>query len=437
MNLLDRAFHLSEQGTTVRRELLGALTSFFSVAYILFVTPSYLSQTGMDYTGVLLATCLSSALACFLSAAFNLPFMLAPGVGLNAFFTYTLCLTMGYTWAQALAMVSLSGLAFLIISLTPLRDQMISCIPPSMKNAISAGLGLFIALIGLLNSGIVQAKDGALVLGEIGAPATFLAILGLLITGVLMAWKVKGAMLIGIVATTLLGFPLGVTQAPESMSLSLSLSSLGPLLMSPDFGGVLSLGVLPLITAVVTFTMCLCFDTLGALICIAGAGNLLDEAGGLGRYSRGMTAVALSTAAAPLLGAPPIGIPVEGSTGVADGARTGLYTAATGVLFLAAILLAPIAGVIPGAATSPALVLIGMLMIHNATNIYWHQVEIALPCFLTMIMIPFTYSVADGIGVGFISYTAISLVSGKGKKIPPVTYILTILFVAMYVLSAI
>ena len=435
MRRLDRIFHLTERGTTVRRELLGALTSFFSVAYILFVTPSYLSQTGMDYTGVLLATCLSSALACFLSAAFGLPFMLAPGVGLNAFFTYTLCLTMGYTWSQALAVVSLSGVAYLIISLTPLRDQMISCIPPSMKNAISAGLGLFIALIGLLNSGIVRAEDGALLLGDIGAPATFLAILGLLITGVLMAWKVKGAMLIGIVATTLLGFPLGVTQAPESMTLSLA--SLRPLLLSPDFGGVLSLGVLPLVTAVVTFTMCLCFDTLGALICIAGAGDLLDETGGLGRYSRGMTAVALSTAAAPLLGAPPIGIPVEGSTGVADGARTGLYTAATGALFLAAILLAPIAGVIPGAATSPALVLIGMLMIHNATNIYWHQVEIALPCFLTMIMIPFTYSVADGIGVGFISYTAISLVSGKGKKIPPVTYVLSVLFVAMYVLSAI
>lgn len=435
MRTLERFFHLTEQGTTVRRELLGALTSFFSVAYILFVTPSNLSLTGMDYTGVLLATCLSSALACFLSAAFDLPFMLAPGVGLNAFFTYTLCLTMGYTWEQALAVVSLSGVAYLIISLTPLRDQMISCIPPSMKNAISAGLGLFIALIGLLNSGIVRAEDGALLLGEIGAPATFLAILGLLITGVLMAWKVKGAMLIGIVVTTLLGFPLGVTQAPESMRLSLS--SLRPLLLSPDFGGVLSLGVLPLVTAVVTFTMCLCFDTLGALICIAGAGDLLDEKGGLGRYSRGMTAVALSTAAAPLLGAPPIGIPVEGSTGVADGARTGLYSAATGVLFLAAILLAPIAGIIPGAATSPALVLIGMLMIHNATNIYWHQVEIALPCFLTMIMIPFTYSVADGIGVGFISYTAISLVSGKGKKIPAVTYLLTALFVAMYVLSAI
>ena len=435
MRLLERMFHLTERGTTVRRELLGALTSFFSVAYILFVTPSYLSLTGMDYTGVLLATCLSSALACFLSAALDLPFMLAPGVGLNAFFTYTLCLTMGYTWAQALAVVSLSGVAYLVISLTPLREQMISCIPPSMKNAISAGLGLFIALIGLLNSGIVRAEDGALLLGEIGAPATFLAILGLLITGVLMAWKVKGAMLIGIVATTLLGFPLGVTQAPESMRLSLS--SLGPLLLSPDFEGVLSLGVLPLVTAVVTFTMCLCFDTLGALICIAGAGDLLDEKGGLGRYSRGMTAVALSTAAAPLLGAPPIGIPVEGSTGVADGDRTGLYTAATGVLFLAATLLAPIAGVIPGAATSPALVLIGMLMIHNATNIYWHQVEIALPCFLTMIMIPFTYSVADGIGVGFISYTAISLVSGRGKKIPAVTYLLTALFVAMYVLSAI
>ncbi len=434
MRMLERMFHLTEHGTTVRRELLGALTSYFSVAYILFVTPSYLSKTGMDYTGVLLATCLASAAACFLSAALNLPFMLTPGMGLNAFFTYTLCLTMGYTWAQALAVVSLSGVAFLLISLTPLREQMITCIPPSMKIAISAGLGLFIALIGLLNSGIVRAEDGKLLLGEIGAPATLLAIVGLLITGVLMAWKVKGAMLIGIVAATLLGFPLGVTQAPQSTSLSLS--ALRPLLLAPDFGGVLSLGVLPLITAVVTFTMCLCFDTLGSLICITGAGNLTEGQKGLGRYSRGMTVSALATAAAPLLGAPAIGIPVEGSTGVADGARTGLYTVALGVLFLASTLLAPIAGVIPGAATSPALVLIGMLMIHNATNIYWHQVEIALPCFLTMIMIPFTYSVADGIGVGFIAYTVISLVGGKGRKIPALTYVLTILFVVMYILSA-
>ncbi|WP_373163562.1 NCS2 family permease [Agathobaculum sp. Marseille-P7918] len=435
MKILEHVFHLTEQGTTVRRELLGALTSFFSVAYILFVTPSYLSQTGMDYTSVLLATCLSSALACFLSAALNLPFILTPRVGLNAFFTYTLCLTMGYTWAQALAVVSLSGLVYLIISLTPLRDKMTSCIPQSMKNAISAGLGLLITFTGLLNSGIARAKDGALLLGSIDTPTTLLAILGLLITGVLMVWKVKGAMLIGIAATTLLGFPLGVTQAPESIRFSLL--SLRPLLLSPDFGGVLSLGVLPLVTAVVTFTMCLCFDTLEGLTCIAGVGKPLDEKGELGRYSRGIMAVALSTAAAPLLGAPPIGIPVEGSTGVADGAKTGLYTAATGVLFLAAALLAPIAGLIPEAALSPALVLIGMLMIRNATNINWREVEIALPGFLTMLIIPFTHSVVDGIGIGFISYTAIGLISGKRKKISIVTYILTILFVAMYVLSAI
>lgn len=435
MKILEHVFHLTEQGTTVRRELLGALTSFFSVAYILFVTPSYLSQTGMDYTGVLLATCLSSALACFLAAALNLPFLLAPRVGLNAFFTYTLCFTMGYTWAQALAVVSLSGLAYLIISLTPLGDQMTSCIPQSMKNAISAGLGLLISFTGLLNSGIVRAEDGALLLGAIDTPTTLLAILGLLLTGVLMAWKVKGAMLIGIVITTLLGFPLGVTQVPESISLSLP--SLRPLLLSPDFGGVLSLGLLPLITAVVTFTMCLCFDTLEGLICIAGAGKLLDEKGDLGRYSRGGMAVALSTAAAPLLGAPPIGIPVEGSTGVADGAKTGLYTIATGILFLAAALFAPIAGAIPQAAISPALVLIGMLMIRNATSINWHEVEMALPCFLTMIIIPFTHSVVDGIGIGCISYTAISLISGKGKKLPIIIYVLTILFVALYVLLAI
>lgn len=434
MKGLDRIFHLTENNTTVRREVLGGLTSFFSIAYIIFVTPSYMAQTGMDYTGQLLATCIASAFGCFLSAAFGLPFMLSPGMGLNAFFTYTLCLTMGYTWQQALAVVSLSGLAFLVISLTPLRDRMISCIPPSMKNAITAGLGIFIALIGLLNSGIVRAEGGRLLLGDMRLPATFLAVLGLLITGVLMAWKVKGAMLIGIVVTTLLGFPLGVTGMPESMSLSLS--ALWPLLLSADYKGVLSLGVFPLATAIITFTMCLCFDTLGGLICVAGAGGLLDGKGGLGSRSRGMTAAALATAVAPLIGAPAIGVAVEGSTGVADGARTGLYTTVTGLLFLAAILLAPVAGIIPGAATSPALILIGMLMIGNASNIYWHNLEIALPCFLTMIMIPFTYSVADGIGVGFIAYVGIHLITGKWRKVPLITYILAGMFAVMYILPA-
>lgn len=434
MKALDRVFHLTENKTNVRRELLGALTSFFSIAYIIFVTPGYMAAAGMDYTGVLLVTCIASAVGCFIASAFNLPFMLSPGMGLNAFFTYTLVGACGYTWQQALAVVSLSGIFYLIISLTPLRDLMVSCIPPSMKNAITAGLGIFIALIGLLNSGIVEARDGRLLLGDIGAPATFLAVAGLLITGVLMAWKVKGAMLIGIVATTVLGFPLGVTEMPTSVELSFA--SIKPLLLAPDFKGLLSLGVIPLVTAVVTFTMCLCFDTLGALISIAGAGDMLDEKGGLGKRSRGMTAVALTSAVSPLIGGPAIGVPVEGSTGVAVGARTGLYTAATGLLFLAAILLAPIAGIIPGAATSPALILIGMLMIGSASNIYWHNLEIALPCFLTMIMIPFTYSVADGIGVGFLSYVGIHLITGKWRKIPPVTYILAGMFAVMYILSA-
>ncbi len=434
MSNLDSFFHLTEKGTTVRRELGGALTSFFSVAYIIFVTPSYLSLTGMDYTGVLLATCISSALGCFLSALFNLPFILSPGVGLNAFFTYTLSLTMGYTWQQSLAIVSISGILFLIISVTPLREQMVSCIPPSMKSAISAGMGMFIALIGLLNTGIIRAENGALLLGDLSSASTFLSILSLLITGALMAWKVKGAMLIGIVVTTLLGFPLGVTSTPGSIGISFS--SLKALFLSPDYAGVFSLGVLPFITAVITFTMCLCFDTIGALICISSAGNLLDKDGGLGHNSIGMTCVAVSSALAPLIGSPAVGIPVEGTTGVADGARTGLYTLSTGVLFLLATLLSPFASMIPSAATSPALVLIGMLMIGNATNIYWHNVEIALPCFLTMIMIPFTYSVADGIGVGFISYTVLAVILKKAKKIPPITWGLSLMFIVMYILSA-
>lgn len=431
---LDRIFHLSQRGATARGELVGALTTFFAIAYIIFVTPGYLSQLGMDYTAVLIATCVAAALGCFLCAALGLPFILTPGVGLNAFFTYTLCFAMGYTWQQGLAVVFISGVLYLVITLTPLRELMISCIPPSMKNAISAGLGLFIAVIGLFNAGLISAQGGAMAMGDLSDPAVLLALIGVLITGVLMAWKVKGAMLIGIVAVTLLGLPMGVTVLPES--LSMSGFSLSPVLFQLDFGGVLSLGLLPLVTAVVTFTMCLTFDTLGSILSIAGAGNMLDKDGGIGKNSRVMTLSALGTCAAACLGGPAIIPPVECSTGISEGARTGLHALAVGVLFLAAILIAPIAGIIPSAATAPALILIGMLMIGNATNIYWHNLEIALPCFLTMIMIPFTYSVSDGIGVGFISYAVIHLVTGKAKRVPPVTYVLAGMFVVMYILSA-
>ena len=403
---LDRLFHFSARGSTVRRELVGALTTFFAIAYIIFVTPGYLVQTGMDYTAVLIATCVSAALGCFLTGAFNLPFILTPGVGLNAFFTYTLCLTMGYTWQQGLAVVFISGALFLVVALTPLRDKMAACIPPSMKNAISAGLGMFIALIGLLNAGIVTARGGALLLGDLADPAVLLALLGL---------------------------PCGVSALPQQAAAGFSLA---PTFLKLDFGGVLSLGVLPLVTAVTTFTICLCFDTLGSVISIAGAGGLLQADGGIGENGRALTLSALGTCAGACLGAPALIPPVECSTGVSEGARTGLHSVFVGLLFLAAILVAPIAGVVPSAATAPSLILIGMLMIGNATNIYWHSLEIALPCFLTMIMIPFSYSVADGIGVGFISYAAIQLVSGKGRRVPVLTYALAGVFVAMYVLSA-
>ncbi len=434
MKKLDRIFKLSENGTTVKKELRGALTSFFSIVYIVFVTPSYLSQTGMDYTGVLIATCIASAVGCLLSALFNVPVMLTPGVGLNAFFTYTMCFAMGYSWQQAMAIVSISGVLYLIITLTPLRDMMINCMPPSMKSAITAGLGIFIALIGLIGSGIVRAENGMLLLGDIGVASTFLAIIGLFISGVLMAWKINGALLIGIIATTLIGFPLGVSTMPDEISLSLS--AVKELFLALDYKGVLSHGILPLVSSLLTFTICLCFNTLGGLFCIAGAEKSSNKDDALGRYSKGMIAAALGNVVAPVFGGAPLIPTVEGATGVSDGARTGLYSLILSVLFLLTILISPLASIIPSAATSPALILIGMMMIGNATNIYWHNVKLALPCFITMIMIPFTYSVADGIGVGLISYTAIQLVTGGAKKVPPITWVFSIAFIVMYVLSA-
>lgn len=433
---MEKFFKLKEHGTTVKTEIIGGLTTFFAMAYIIFVNPSFLTTAGMDQTAVMLATCVSAAIGTFLTAFLaNVPFAQAPGMGLNAFFTYTICLGMGYTWQQGLAIVFISGLIFLAVAVSPLRTKIIASIPAPLKAAISAGIGLFICLVGLLNAGIVTANNNLLDMGIITSGSGLLALIGLMITGILMAWKVKGALFIGIIISTLIGIPMGVTNV-SNISLSFTGISMAPTFFKLSFSGLFSLGVLPLLTSVITFAICDCFDTVGTLIGTAGGAGMLDKDGNLPGGDRALIADAIATCTGALLGTSTVTTFVESSTGVSEGARTGLSSVVVGVLFLLSCVLAPIAGIIPSAATAPALIIVGMFMIGNVAKVDWTDPEVALPSFLTIAVMPFAYSISDGIGFGFISYTLIKLARGKAKEVPVLLYVLSALFVVMYILSA-
>ena len=386
---MDKFFKVSERGSSIRTEIVGGLTTFFAMAYIIFVNPGMLSATGMDYNGVLLATCISAAIGCLLTALLaNAPFAQAPGMGLNAFFTYTVCFGMGYTWQEALAIVLLSGILFLIIAVSPLRSKIIASIPAFLKSAISAGIGLFIAFI-------------------------------------------------GIIITTIIGIPMGQTTMPEAVTLSGVFQSFGSVAFKMDFGGVFAKGILPLVTAVISFALVDCFDTVGTLIGTAKNAGMTDRRGNLPGGDRALIADAVATCCGACLGTSTVTTFVESSTGISEGARTGLSSIVVGVLFLLACLLAPVAGIIPSAATAPALIIVGVLMIKGATEVNWGDFEEACPAFLTIAMMPFAYSISDGIGFGFISYSVIKLARGKAKDVPVLVYIISVLFILKYILTSV
>ncbi|MDE6996770.1 MAG: NCS2 family permease [Oscillospiraceae bacterium] len=442
---MDKFFKITERGSSVRTEIVGGVTTFFAMAYIIFVNPGMLSATGMDFNGVLLATCISAAIGCFLTALLaNAPFAQAPGMGLNAFFTYTVCFNMGYTWQEALAIVLLSGILFLIIAVSPLRSKIISSIPAFLKSAISAGIGLFIAFIGILNVGLVGFGSGVPALqfmvaddagNMVANTAGILALIGLLITAILMAYKVKGAIVIGIIVTAIIGFPMGETVLPESITLAgVSLSSVA---FKLDIPGVFAKGILPLVTAVISFALVDCFDTVGTLIGTAKNAGMTDRHGNLPGGDRALIADAVATCCGACLGTSTVTTFVESSTGISEGARTGLSSVVVGVLFLVACLLAPVAKIIPSAATAPALIIVGVLMIKGATEVNWSDFEEACPAFLTIAMMPFAYSISDGIGFGFISYSVIKLARGKAKDVPLLVYIISVLFILKYILTSV
>ncbi|MBN1599674.1 MAG: NCS2 family permease [Bacteroidales bacterium] len=430
---MEKLFQLKKAGSTVKQEIVAGITTFMTLAYILAVNPDILCATGMDKGAVFTATILASVVGILLMAFLaNLPFAMAPGMGLNAFFAYTVVLGMGYTWQTALAAVFLEGIIFIILTALNIREAIVNSIPISIKHAISVGIGLFIALIGLKNAGIVVSNDNTMVsLGNLDDPAVWISFAGLLIISVLLVLKIKGAILTGMVAATLLGIPFHITTVPQDGIISLP-PSLGPTFMKFDFNSLLEPDIL---VVLFTFLFVDMFDTVGTLIGVSSKANMLDEKGNVPRAKQALFADAFGTTVGALFGTSTVTTYVESAAGVSEGGRTGLTALVVAIMFLLALFFAPVFLMIPGAATAPALVIVGMLMISPISKIDLENYIDAIPVFLTIIMMPLTFSISEGIVFGILSYVLIRILSGKFKKMSPVLIILAVLFILKFILS--
>lgn len=454
---LEKLFHLEENHTDVRTEVMAGITTFMTMAYILAVNPSILSASGMDSGAVFTATALASAIATLLMAALsNYPFVLAPGMGLNAYFAYTVVLSMGYTWEMALAAVFVEGIIFLALSMTNVREQIFNSIPMNLKYAVSAGIGLFIAFIGLQNAHIVV--DSATLVGMYSFKASvangmfssegitvLLALIGVLITGVLLVKGVKGNILWGILITWALGIVCQLTGLyqinPEAgfysllpdFSNGISIPSLAPTFMKMDFSRVASLDFLVVMFAFLFVDM---FDTMGTLIGVASKANMLDAQGRLPRIRGALLSDSVGTAVGAVLGTSTTTTFVESASGVAEGGRTGLTAVVAAILFALSLFLSPIFLAIPSFATAPALIVVGFLMLTSILKVNFEDYTEAIPAYVAVIAMPFMYSISEGIAMGIISYVVINLVTGKAKEknITPLMYVLAVLFVLKYIL---
>ncbi|MCF7947313.1 MAG: NCS2 family permease [Spirochaetia bacterium] len=428
---MEKLFKLKEHNTSVKTEVVAGITTFLTMAYILIVNPQILANTGMDMGGVFTATALSAAIATLVMAfAANLPFALAPGMGLNAFFAFTVVLTMGYSWQFALTAVFLEGIIFIVLTLLNVREAIINSIPKNVKRAISVGIGLFIAFIGLQNAGLIVNDEATLVvLGDVTSPVTLLAIIGLLITGVLLAYKVKGSLLIGIVATTIIGLPLGITSLPSG---SWAPPSLAPVLFQFDFSQVFTIDML---VVLFTFLFVDMFDTVGTLIGVSTKAGLINKDGSIPNAKGALFADAIGTTLGACMGTSTVTTYVESAAGVAEGGRTGMTAFTTAILFLLALFVSPLFLMIPGAATAPALVLVGLFMMSPIIHIDFEDYTEAIPAFLTIIMMPLAYSIADGIMFGMLGYVALKLLSGKSKDVNFITIIIAIVFLIKFIVG--
>lgn len=423
---MEKFFKLNERGSTVQREIVAGITTFLAMAYILAVNPGMLSATGMPANSVFTATALSAAIATLVMAlAANLPVALAPGMGLNAFFAFTVVLKMGASWQLALTAVFLEGILFIILSFFNVREAIIDSIPANLKKAVAAGIGLFIAFIGLQSAGIIVDNPATLVgLGTLVSGKAAVALIGLGITGILFALKIPGSILIGILVTTIIGIPFGVTTIPESWT-PFSVPA-KPLFFQFDFSNIFSLEFFAIFF---TFLFVDIFDTVGTLVGVTSKGGLVDSQGKIPRVKQALLSDAIGTTVGAALGTSTVTSYVESTAGVAAGGKTGLTSLTTGVLFLLALVLSPVFLLIPGAATAPALIIVGFLMIHSVTDINFKDITEGLPAFLTIIIMPLSYSIAEGIVWGIISYVVMKIATRQFKAVPIVTWILFIIFV--------
>ncbi|RLE17805.1 MAG: NCS2 family permease [Acidobacteria bacterium] len=427
--MLERWFHLSENGTSVKTEMIAGLTTFMTMSYVIFVNPAILSKTGMDFGAVLVATVLGAGLTTvFMGLYANYPFALAPGMGLNAYFTYTVVMQMGYRWETALGAVFISGCIFLFLTFVKLRQVIVHAIPDSLKLATAGGIGLFIALIGLKESGLIVANKATLVgLGDVTRPEAVLTVLGVILTGALMTRKVKGAILIGILVLWVAGLAGGFSQFKGIFSMP---PSLAPTFLKLDIAGALQIGFFGIVFAFLFVDL---FDTTGTLVGIAEYGGFIRKNGNFPRVGRALTVDAVGTIAGSMLGTSTVTSYVESSTGVAEGGRTGLTSVVTGVLFLFTVFISPMAESVPFFATAPALIIIGVLMMKSTARIQWDDFTEAVPAFLAMIAIPFTYSIATGIAVGFILYPLSKLLAGRWREVSIPVWVLMILFIIRFI----
>lgn len=454
--MLEKFFHLKENKTDVRTEVMAGITTFMTMAYILAVNPNILSASGMDKNAVLMATAIASFVGCLCMALMaNYPFALAPGMGLNAYFSYTVVLGMGYSWQIALLAVFAEGIIFIVLSLTNIREAIFNSIPATMKLAVSGGIGLFIAFIGLQNAKLVVNSDSTLLTYQTFKGDTFnsigigaiLALLGVLITGILLVKNVKGGVLYGILITWVLGIiceviglyvpnpDAGMYSVIPTSFISFDFTSIGKTfgqVFAADFGAI---KIFDFITILFAFLFVDIFDTLGTLIGVATKADMLDKDGKLPRIKGALMADAVATSAGAVLGTSTVTTFVESASGVSEGGRTGLTSITTGLLFLLAAVFSPLFLTIPSFATAPALIVVGFLMIGNVVKINFEDPSEGIPAFLTIAAMPLAYSISEGIAIGVISYTLLNVITGKTKEknLNWLMYVLTVLFILKYV----
>jgi AGZA family xanthine/uracil permease-like MFS transporter len=430
--ILERIFNLKGLETDLKTEIIAGFATFMTMAYIIFVNPNILKAAGIPFESVMFATCISSAVATLIMGLYaNYPIALAPGMGMNAYYTYVVCLKMGITWQVALGAVFISGVVFALLAVSRIREMIINAIPPPIKYGTAAGIGLFIAFIGLQNAGIVVPHRVTFVtVGDLKALTTLLAIFGIFFTAILLSLKVKGAILLGILATTAISILFGETKVPDEVVRFPGSREVSAFLEA-DIYGALKLGLLNVIFVFLFVDM---FDTAGTLVGVCSQAGFLDDRGRLPRANQALLADAAGTIVGSLLGTSTVTSYIESAAGVAEGGRSGLTACVVAILFLLSVFLSPIAGIIPQCATAPALIIVGSFMLSGITRIDWDAPGDAIPAFLTIIAMPLTYSIANGLAMGFVSYPIIKLLSGKGREVHWLVYVLACLFLLRYAL---